>query len=92
MGVTGIILALRLTGSRANRDGLGAFIHVITATGSQWNRVTTTTGYGSSSDRTVFFGLGKDTVAKSIEIHWPSGVRQKLDNVAADRYLTVKEP
>jgi hypothetical protein len=86
-------LALRLRGRRSNRDGIGALVHIATASGiEQWNRVTTATGYGSSSDRTVFFGTGKDTVAKSIEIAWPSGVRQKLKDVKADRYLAVEEP
>jgi hypothetical protein len=60
--------------------------------GEQWNRVTTATGYGGSSDRTVFFGLGKEGTARSIEILWPSGVRQKLDNVNVDLYLTIDEP
>jgi hypothetical protein len=86
-------LALKLRGRRSNRDGIGALVHVTTATRSeQWNRVTTATGYGSSSDRTVFFGTGKDAVAKSIEIEWPSGIRQKIENVKGDRYLTVEEP
>ena len=53
--------------------------------------MTTATGYGSSSDRTVFFGTGKDAVVKSIEIIWPSGVRQRLDNVKGDQYLTIEE-
>jgi hypothetical protein len=86
-------LALRLRGRRSNRDGIGALVHIATDSGSeQWNRVTTATGYGSSSDRTVFFGTGKDAAAKSIEILWPSGVRQKLKDVKADRYLTLEEP
>jgi len=86
-------LALQLRGRRSNRDGIGALIHVVTASGGeQWNRVTTATGYGGSSDRTVFFGIGKEATAKSIEILWPSGVRQKLDNVNADRYLKIDEP
>ncbi len=84
-------LALRLRGHRSNRDGLGAMIHV-TALREQWNRVTTATGYGSSSDRTVFFGTGKDTVVQSVEILWPSGLRQKLANVKTDQYLDVEEP
>ena len=85
-------LALRLRGRRSNRDGLGAFVHLVGRSGrEQWNRVTTSTGYGCSSDRTVFFGMGKDAIAQSIEIQWPSGIRQKLENVAADRYLTIEE-
>ena len=85
-------LALRLCGHRSNRDGLGALVHVVGSSGrEQWNRATTSTGYGCASDRTVFFGLGKDAVAQSIEIDWPSGVRQRLENVAGDRYLTIEE-
>jgi hypothetical protein len=86
-------LALKLRGRRSNRDGIGALVHIATPSGlEQWNRVTTATGFGSSSDRTVFFGTGKDAVAKSLEILWPSGVRQKLKDVKGDRYLTVEEP
>jgi hypothetical protein len=85
-------LALQLRGRRSNRDGIGAWIQVTTASGAQWNRVTTATGYGGSSDRTVFFGLGKDAAAKSIEIAWPSGARQRLENVDSNRYVTIQEP
>ena len=84
-------LALRLRGRRSNRDGIGAMVHIVTAGGEQWNRVTTATGYGSSSDRTVFFGTARDAVVKSIEITWPSGTRQLLENVQCDRYLTIEE-
>jgi hypothetical protein len=48
--------------------------------------------YCSASDLALTFGLGKDTVATTIEIEWPSGTRQKLANVAANRQLVVKEP
>jgi len=85
-------IALRLMGTKSNRDGLGARVHVTTASTEQWNHATTAVGYASSSDKVVHFGLGKsDTVAK-IEIEWPSGVRQSLQNVKGDRYLTVREP
>jgi len=86
-------IALRLRGKRSNRQGIGSLVHVAGASGrEQWNRVTTATGYGSSSDAVVFFGMGQDTVAKKIEILWPSGVRQTLQDVACDRYHTLEEP
>jgi hypothetical protein len=40
----------------------------------------------------VHFGLGADSHANLIEIHWPSGIVQTLQNVAADRILKVTEP
>ena len=86
-------LAIQLHGRKSNREGIGALIHMVSASGTeQWNRVTTTTGYGGSSDRTVFFGLGKEASSKWIEIFWPSGVRQRIDNAKIDRYLTIDEP
>jgi hypothetical protein len=85
-------IALRLEGTRSNRDGIGARVHLVTASGEQWNRVTTSVGYGGSSDRLVHFGLGSDPVVQSIGIEWPSGARQTLHNLAPDRYYEVTEP
>ena len=67
-------------------------IKVNTSAGSQYVTVTTAGSYLSSSDKRAHFGLGADTVVKSIEIHWPSGIIQRLDNVRADQILKVDEP
>jgi hypothetical protein len=84
-------LILRLTGRKSNRDGIGAVIRVDTAHGSQWQTVSTAGSYCSSSDRRAHFGLGPDAAAAAIEIRWPSGIVQKLANIAGDRVLTVEE-
>ncbi len=85
-------IELRLEGTRSNRDGIGALVRLSGPLGSQWNRATTAVGYASSSDRIVHFGLGTQTVIPVMEIAWPSGVKQRLTNVAADRLLTIREP
>jgi hypothetical protein len=85
-------LTLSLVGHRSNRDGIGAEIKLTTATGSQYVTVTTAGSYLSSSDKRAHFGLGANTVAKSIQIHWPSGILQTLENVRADQILAVDEP
>ena len=54
--------------------------------------MTTSVGYASSSDGPVHFGLGPDARAESIEVVWPSGVLQTLQDVRGDRILTVSEP
>jgi hypothetical protein len=85
-------LGLRLVGKRSNRDGIGARIHLVGASGlEQYNHVTTSVGFACSSDRVAHFGLGKDTYARLVEILWPSGTHQRLSNVAADRVITVEE-
>jgi hypothetical protein len=85
-------LDIALEGTRSNRDGIGARIKVVTKSGTQYNHMTTSVGYASSSDGPVHFGLGADTRAMLVEIHWPSGVVQTLQDVAADRVITAKEP
>jgi hypothetical protein len=46
----------------------------------------------SSSDKRVHFGLGQETKIDSLEIRWPSGIRQTLKGITADQFLTVDEP
>jgi hypothetical protein len=86
-------LVLELQGTRSNRDGIGAAIRVVGQSGfTQFNHVTTSVGYASSSSKRVFFGLGPDARAQWIEIRWPSGTVQTLRDVPADRMLRVTEP
>ena len=86
-------ILLKLVGTKSNRMGIGAQIHITTEDGlSQWNEVTTAVGYAASSDSRVHFGLGKNRLIKDVEIRWPSGIKQVLHAVAADQILTVEEP
>ena len=85
-------ITLRLIGKRSNRDGIGARVHVVTAAGEQWNRVTTAVGYGCSSDRMVHFGLGNESRVQLLEIDWPSGTKQRVENLAADQFKEITEP
>jgi hypothetical protein len=85
-------LDIALRGTKSNRDGIGARIKLVTKTvGAQYNHMTTSVGYASSSDGPVHFGLGPDTQADQIEIHWPSGAVQTLHDVPVDRILKVME-
>ena len=85
-------LNIALHGVKSNRDGIGARIKVTSATtGTQYNHQTSSVCYASSSLGPVHFGLGADTKATAVEIMWPSGITQKLENVPADKILTVTE-
>jgi hypothetical protein len=88
--ITNHWLSLMLVGHRSNRDGIGALVKVNTSAGSQFVTVTTAGSYLSSGDKRAHFGLGADTVVKSIEIHWPSGIIQRTNDVRADQILTVQ--
>jgi len=84
-------IILKLVGVRSNRDGLGTKIKITTSLGTQYNHATTTGSYNSSNDKRVHFGLGSATVVDSIELTWPSGIKQELKNVKADQIVTVTE-
>jgi hypothetical protein len=86
-------IMLRLEGVRSNRDGIGARVRVTTADGaSRYAFVSTSSSYLSANDVRAHFGLGSSSVAREIEIDWPSGVVQQLANLKADQILTVREP
>jgi enediyne biosynthesis protein E4 len=86
-------LLVKLAGTRSNRDGLGARLKATLPGGSAlYNHATTSTGLGASSDPRVHFGLGAAQRVEKLEIWWPSGMRQILENVPANQILTVHEP
>jgi hypothetical protein len=86
-GGSGHWLTLSLRGTRSNRDGIGARVQV----NSQTRFATTSGSYISASDKRLHFGLGAMESAK-VEVHWPSGAHQILENVKANQFLEVREP
>lgn len=86
-------LLVNTVGTTSNRDGIGARIRLIGESGfEQYGIVTTAGSYQSANDKRVHFGLGQDKRAKLVEILWPSGIEQRIEDVAADQILSVKEP
>jgi hypothetical protein len=85
-------LAIRTVGTRSNRDGIGCRVKTVTASGlTQYHTVTTAGSYLSASDKRLLIGLGGDDRLRLVELHWPSGVVQRLEDVRADQLLTIKE-
>jgi hypothetical protein len=83
-------LTLRLSGTKSNRDGIGAVIRLQNSSGVQRATVHSGSSYCSQSDLALTFGLGKDTTA-SVDIEWPSGAKQSIGKVTADQFLTIDE-
>jgi enediyne biosynthesis protein E4 len=81
-------LSLRLAGKTSNRNGVGARVRV----GSQWNQMTSSVGYASSSVDDVHFGLGAPGNPQSVEVLWPSGTKQVVPDVATRKVVAVTEP
>jgi enediyne biosynthesis protein E4 len=86
-------LIINTTGTKSNRDGIGARVKLTSASGkTQYGFVTTAGSYLSASDKRLHFGLGADRDVRLLEITWPSGTVQHIENVKADQVLAVREP
>ena len=84
-------LKLRLRGTRSNRQGLGAIVEV-TAGGRKLVRcLDGKSGYLSQSALPLYVGLGDATRVESIEVLWPSGVRQVVPAPPIDTLIEIAE-
>lgn len=84
-------LAIRARGRASNRFGIGAKVRVTTKAGTQHREINPTGSYLSTSDIRLYIGLGKEEVAARVEIEWPLGKRQVLENVRAGQTLELDE-
>ena len=89
---TGNWVLIKAQAAKRNTSGLGATVRIETADGVQVREVNNVASYLSRSDVRLHVGLGSIKVAQRIEILWPDGARQVLNNVAANQVLVVKEP
>ena len=80
-------LIVRLTGTKSNRDAIGARVTV----GKQVRTMTTAMGYASSSHAGLHFGLGDQAGPMTIDVVWPSGVKQKVEGVKTNQSITITE-
>ena len=85
-------LMLKLTGTTSNRDGIGAKVKLTAGGRTQTAVKKSTTGYLSQNDHRMHFGLAKNEIAERIEIIWPSGKVQILENIKANQIMEITEP
>jgi len=85
-------LAVKLVGTKSNRDGIGARVDVY-AGDRRWTAERVgSSGYLSQYDQRLHFGLGAILTIDKVVIKWPSGREQTLEKQSVDRVLTVEEP
>jgi hypothetical protein len=90
-GPHGNWILVKLVGTRSNRDAIGAKVTVRAAGHQQLQEVRSGGGYISQSDFRLHFGIGLATRIDVLEIQWPSGLVEKLEDVRANRILSIKE-
>ena len=81
----------RLVGTKSNRAAIGARVTIHASGVMQFNEVRGGASYLSQNDLRLHFGLGSAPKIDSVEIRWPNGNVEKLENVAADSIYTIVE-
>jgi len=84
-------VSIRTRGVKSNRDGIGAVVRIQSAGGRQWSVVRSGSSYASQSDLAVTFGLGKDAIVTTVDVEWPSGIKDHIVNSKANQFITVEE-
>ncbi|WP_144867223.1 FG-GAP-like repeat-containing protein, partial [Hyella patelloides] len=85
-------LLIDLQGTQSNREGIGAQIRVTSGGTTQLREQNGGTHNFAQNDTRLHFGLAQDNIIEQVEISWPSGVTQVLNNVSANQVLTITEP
>ncbi len=84
-------LKVKLTGTKSNRSAIGARVSVTTGAHTQVQEVTSQTSYYSHNDLRLHFGMGKNQKADQIEVRWPNGLTEMVNDIEANRLITIKE-
>ncbi len=84
-------LGVHLLGTKSNRDGIGARLKLTAGDFVSYDQAKGGMSYSSAQDPRIYFGLGDHARVDSIEILWPSGVKDVLQGLAADRIVTLVE-
>ena len=84
-------IVLSLTGTKSNRDAIGAWVRVEHDGGAGSQVLSAGSGYVSQHTKRLHFGLGRSAVADTVTIRWPSGRLEKLRELQASYLYEIEE-
>ncbi len=83
---------VKLTGTKSNRSAFNARVKVTSGDHVVTRELYSSTGYNSVDDPALIFGLGHRDKIDSVEVTWPSGTVQRLDDVSPGQTVEITEP
>lgn len=84
-------ISIKTVGTKLNRNALGARVRIVAGDMVQVAEVHSSGSYISQSDTRLHFGLGEKTRIDLIEVRWPGGRVDKIENVPANRFLVIEQ-
>jgi enediyne biosynthesis protein E4 len=86
-------IVIELRGTASNRSGIGAVVRLHTASdGPQIRQMNPATGFLSSNEPVIHFGLGKSAAIDKLSVSWPSGRIQEFEGLVSDQRYVITEP
>jgi hypothetical protein len=84
-------VVVQLAGTKSNRDATGAHLKLVAGDLVSYDQSKGGMSYCSAQDPRIFFGIGHHTRVDSLEIRWPSGLKEVISNLPADTFFRIEE-
>jgi len=84
-------IMIKCVGVKSNRSAIGARVRITTGARSQIDEVMSGSSYYSQNDFRLHFGLGSATKVDSVEIGWPSGLKESFKSLASNHLYVIQE-
>ena len=84
-------LTIQAKGRTSNTFGLGATVTATTSEGTQVREINNVASYLSANDTRLHLGLGRAASVTRLELRWPGGASQVLENVKANQVLVIEQ-
>ena len=84
-------LQIETIGVKSNRSGIGARIKIVIDSMTQYAEVHSSGSYLSCCDFRLHFGLGQSERVRQLQIQWPSGQIERIENLPVNRRFVAEE-
>ncbi len=83
-------LKIGFEGASGNTQGIGASVRITTSAGIQFGENYMNRGFESSSEPVLHFGLGGSEQVSSLDVTWPDGRIQHLENIKSNQKIVLR--
>ena len=84
-------ISIKCIGTRSNRSAIGTRVKVVTGAHSQLDEVMSGSSYYSQHDFRLHFGLARADKADTVEVAWPSGLKETFRDLPANHLIVIQE-
>ena len=90
-GAAGHFVSLKLTGTKCNRDAIGARVEVRVGGRRIVQTVTAGSGYLAQSSKRLHFGLGQSETIEGVLVRWPDGSENSYEALDTNRWVVIRQ-